>query len=86
MWSILSEAAGARGTSKVRLEGTVSMGQLYSCLAGFEVLTATDMKMAVFRVVAPYSLIVVYRRFRDTCCLHHHGADHRPDEGGRKRL
>jgi hypothetical protein len=27
------------------------------------------MKMAVFWVVAPYSLVEVYRRFRGTCCL-----------------
>jgi hypothetical protein len=40
---------------------------------GFEVLTAVGMKMAVFWVVAPCSL-VVYQRFRGTCCLHHQGA------------
>jgi hypothetical protein len=27
-------------------------------------------KMAVFWVVAPCSLVDVYRRFRDACCLH----------------
>jgi hypothetical protein len=31
------------------------------------------MKMAVFWVVAPCSLVEVYRRFRGTCCLHHQG-------------
>jgi hypothetical protein len=30
-------------------------------------------KMAVFWVVAPCSLVKVYRRFRDACCLHHQG-------------
>jgi hypothetical protein len=31
------------------------------------------MKMAVFWVVAPYSLVEVYQRFRGPCCLHHQG-------------
>jgi hypothetical protein len=31
------------------------------------------MKMAVFWVVAPCSLIAVYQRFRGPCCLHHQG-------------
>jgi hypothetical protein len=31
------------------------------------------MEMAVFWVVAPCSLVEVYRRFRDVCCLHHQG-------------
>jgi hypothetical protein len=30
-------------------------------------------KMAVSWVVAPCSLVEVYRRFRDACCLHHQG-------------
>jgi hypothetical protein len=29
------------------------------------------MKMAVFWVVAPCSLVEVYQRFRGPCCLHH---------------
>jgi hypothetical protein len=33
------------------------------------------MKMAVFWVVAPYSLVEVYRRFRGACCIHHEGDD-----------
>jgi hypothetical protein len=31
------------------------------------------MKIAVFWVVAPCSLVEVYQRFRGTCCLHHQG-------------
>jgi hypothetical protein len=31
------------------------------------------MKMAVFWVVAPCSLVDVYQRFRGPCCLHHQG-------------
>jgi hypothetical protein len=50
-------------------------------LVGFEVLTAVSTKMAVFWVVAPCSLVEVYRRFRGPCCLHH-----RPDYGGSKDL
>jgi hypothetical protein len=34
-------------------------------LVGFEVLTAASMKIAVFLVVAPCSLVEVHRRFRD---------------------
>jgi hypothetical protein len=30
-------------------------------------------KIAVFWVVAPCSLVQVYRRFRDSCCLHRQG-------------
>jgi hypothetical protein len=32
-----------------------------------------DMKIAVFWVVAPCSLVKVYQRFRGPCCLHHQG-------------
>jgi hypothetical protein len=34
--------------------------------------TVSHKKMAVFWVVAPCSLVVVYQRFRCPCCLHHH--------------
>jgi hypothetical protein len=34
-----------------------------------------NLKMAVFWVVAPCSLVEVYQRFRGTCCLHHEGDD-----------
>jgi hypothetical protein len=43
------------------------------------------MKMAVFWVVSPCSLVDVFRRFRGSYCLHHQG-DHFPDDGGRKHL
>jgi hypothetical protein len=42
----------------------------------FEVLTAASMKMAVFWVVAPCSLVEIYRRFRSACCLHHQGGSY----------
>jgi hypothetical protein len=35
------------------------------------------MNMAVFWVVAPCSLVEVYRRFRGACCLHHEGSQPR---------
>jgi hypothetical protein len=38
-------------------------------IVGFEVLTAATMKMAVFLVVAPSSLVEIYRRFISTCSL-----------------
>jgi hypothetical protein len=47
----------------------------------FEVLTAASMKMAVFCIVAPCSLVEVYRHFRGACCLHHQG-----DESWWRRL
>jgi hypothetical protein len=31
------------------------------------------LKMAVFWVVAPYSVVEVYQHFRGTCCLNHQG-------------
>jgi hypothetical protein len=34
----------------------------------------TMLKMAVFWVVAPSSLVEVYRRFRSACYLHHQGS------------
>jgi hypothetical protein len=46
---------------------------------------SSEMKMAVFWVVAACSLIEVYRRFRGTCCLHHQGT-HRPDDVGNTSL
>jgi hypothetical protein len=47
--------------------------QTFLYWVGFEVLTAVSMKMAVFWVVAPWSLVEVYQRFRGPCCLHHQG-------------
>jgi hypothetical protein len=60
----------------------------------FQVFTAASMKMAVFWVVAPCSLVDVYLRFRGTRCLHHQGevyrrfrgACDRPENGGSKHL
>jgi hypothetical protein len=48
----------------------------------FQVLTAASMKMAVFWVLVPCSLVELYRRFRGAFCLHHH----RPDNGGSKHV
>jgi hypothetical protein len=44
---------------------------------GFEVLMAIGIgtKMAVFCVVAPYSLVEVYQLFRGPCCLHYQDND-----------
>jgi hypothetical protein len=41
------------------------------CRVRFQVLMAASIKMAVFWVVAPCSLVEVYRRFRGASCLHH---------------
>jgi hypothetical protein len=53
---------------------------------GFEVLTAVNMKSAVFWVVAPCSLVEVYQRFRGPCCLHHQGDEYKDDVGGSKLM
>jgi hypothetical protein len=37
-------------------------------LVGFEVLMVASMKVAVFWVIAPCSLVEIYQRFRGTCC------------------
>jgi hypothetical protein len=53
----------------------------------FHVLKAASIKMAVFWVVSPCSLVEIYRRFRHTCYLHLLGDEaHRPDDGGSKYL
>jgi hypothetical protein len=39
-------------------------------------LSKKNMKMAVFWVVAPCSLVEVYQCFGGPCCLHHHSDDH----------
>jgi hypothetical protein len=44
--------------------------------------TVKNMKMAVFWVVAPCSLVEIYRPFRGACCLHHQD----DADGGRKHL
>jgi hypothetical protein len=36
----------------------------------FQLLMVMSMKMDVFWVVAPCSLVEAYRRFRGACCLH----------------
>jgi hypothetical protein len=36
--------------------------------------TTTTLLIAVFWIVAPFSLVHIYQRFRGPCCLHHHGA------------
>jgi hypothetical protein len=55
------------------------------CMAAYmqdyRVLHHSIVKMAVFWVVAPCSLVEVYQRFRSICCLHHQG-----DDGGSKYL
>jgi hypothetical protein len=50
----------------------------------FQVLTAASMKMTVFWVVAPCSLVEVYWCFRSACYLNHQGDC--PDDGVNKHL
>jgi hypothetical protein len=55
---------------------SISTNKVYKIWVRFQVLTAASMKTAVFWVVAPCSLVEVYRRFRGACCLHHQGRLH----------
>jgi hypothetical protein len=48
---------------------------IYLRMVRFQVLTATSIKMAVFWVVAPCSLVDIDRRFSGAYCLHHEGDD-----------
>jgi hypothetical protein len=47
--------------------------QCASVLVTFQVLTAASMKVTVFCDVALRSLVEIYRRSRDACCLNHQG-------------
>jgi hypothetical protein len=51
----------------------VNTTQTDKLAVGFQVLTAVSMKIAVFWVVAPCSLVEVYQRSTGPCCLHHQG-------------
>jgi hypothetical protein len=44
---------------------------IITCLVRFQVLKTASIKMAVFWVLAPCSLVLAYRRFTGACCLHH---------------
>jgi hypothetical protein len=60
----------------------INSHQILRILVGFEILTVASIKMSVFWVVVPCSLVEVKRRFRGTCRLHHYC----PDDGGSKHL
>jgi hypothetical protein len=49
----------------------VSVSQCHKAEVGFQILTAINMKMVVFWVVAPYSQVEVYWRFKDSYRLGH---------------
>jgi hypothetical protein len=46
----------------------------------FEVLTVASMKMTVFWILEPCSLVDIYQCFRGACCHHYQGLD---DTGSR---
>jgi hypothetical protein len=48
-------------------------------------MTRNSLKVTVFWVVVPCSLVEIRRRFRGTYCLHQKG-DNRCDDGGSKHL
>jgi hypothetical protein len=57
----------------LELLASVQMYVIKISIVRFQVLTAASMKIAVFWVVVPCSLVEVYRRFRGACCLQHQG-------------
>jgi hypothetical protein len=57
---------------------TVDLKKLNKCRLIF--MAYMTKKMAVFWVAAPCSLVEVYQRFRDPCCLHHQGTAARTSE------
>jgi hypothetical protein len=73
-----SWVAAPRGLVGWRWRQYVPPKSWYLPTVRFQVLTTASIKLAVFWVVAPCSLIEVYRRFRGACCLHHQGD--RPDD------
>jgi hypothetical protein len=68
---IISHIDGEITSAKYGLKRTSNILDVVG--VGFEVLTAVSMKIAVFWVVAPCSLVEVYQLFRDPCYLHHQG-------------
>jgi hypothetical protein len=62
--------------------GTI-ITKAYFAFVKFKILTAGNMKMAVFWDFAACSLVEIDRRFRGAYCLHHKGDE---DEGGSKHL
>jgi hypothetical protein len=68
--------------------GVFPSGQNSLYIVGFQVLVVASMKMAVFWVVEPCSLIGVYRRFRGACCVYHYTdyGDSLCDDGSSKYL
>jgi hypothetical protein len=67
-------------------------GDIFSAETVFFSLFPSDQfggkKMIVFWVVAPCSLVEIYRRFKSACCLRHHGDESASTsgDGGSKYL
>jgi hypothetical protein len=59
------------GSTEVIHEHTWLPAREHFILQDLRFRTAVSVKMAVFWVAAPCSLIEVYQRFRGPCCLHH---------------
>jgi hypothetical protein len=62
-----------------RINNSVSRFYLL-LLVEFQVLKADSMKMTVFSVVEPCSLVETDRRFRGAYCFHHQGVDQFPSD------
>jgi hypothetical protein len=52
------------------------LGELITWWVRFQVLTVASVKVAIFWIVAPFSLVEVYLLFKGACCLHHQGDKH----------
>jgi hypothetical protein len=62
-----------------------SKKQYEKVLVRFKFLTAASMKMTVFWIAAPCSLVEVCRCFRDACYLHYQGHEHNYPEDSHLR-
>jgi hypothetical protein len=58
------------------LRGTGRWRKLGVCNVSYSSRSSVTLKMAGFCVVAPCSLVEVYRRFRGACCFHRQGDEY----------
>jgi hypothetical protein len=73
-WCHLSGDSTNYSCCNLSVSWLLNIGQMCLCWHS-NVWRKRIMKMAVFWVVAPCSLVEVYRRFRGICSLHHQGED-----------
>jgi hypothetical protein len=74
VFSVIIDDCYVRDSKWVPLSLRYRCTNLFGCSEGRQIENQSlGLKMAVFWVVAPCSLVEVYQRFRGPCCLHHQG-------------